>query len=134
MSDDPATPAAPSMARQIAVALSIVGGLWAAYILIVSALVGNLLFVRLFGLGFLVWIAWIVRAFAGKISLLLRRGLWVVSFGYNFYWVLLNVRSPAPMPLYTAWWVMAALASIIAIFAERNAGDENEPPASAAHQ
>ena len=108
---------------QLFACLLALGGLFWAFFLSVAAVArgwnGILGVAVYFGLGYLIWAGWIVRAFH-SFKLSLRVTLWTASILYNgsyFVRAIGGFRThTGELPLY--WWGIASVMSVIALFLE----------------
>ncbi|MFT3869831.1 MAG: hypothetical protein QM715_15380 [Nibricoccus sp.] len=106
--------------QAIAAVLAWGGLFWACALVAVSLAIGNPVLLTLFGLGFLIWGLWICRAMANHLALWLKCLIWFASFGYNLFWLLKYLKSPAHEPLvFLVWWAIATCLSAVAALLER---------------
>jgi membrane-bound metal-dependent hydrolase YbcI (DUF457 family) len=109
---------------QLFAAFLAVGGLLWAFLLGVAGASGGfsgiLSVVSHFGLGYLIWAAWVIRSF-WAFRFELRVSMWIVSVAYNGAYLIGNFRGfrthTAELPIY--WWGAALILSLISLILER---------------
>jgi hypothetical protein len=80
-----------------------------------------------FGLGYLVWVAWIIRALA-PLPLGIRVSIWILSIVYHSAYLISFLASKAHGgSLLIYWWSMALALSIAALVLERFAMPNHSP-------
>lgn len=109
---------APSVARLIAIALTMGGLFWGMFLLLAFGPVA--LFPFPFGVGYLVTVGYIVRAVSVP-AFGIRMAIWIASLMVQGYWLLLSIPdiTRTGLNLISAWWLFATVRSGIAIAKER---------------
>lgn len=118
------TPARPAPRRDwpraIAVVLSVGGTVWAMLLLLAFLRAGVDSMPRVFVVGFLLYLGWLLRAAGGMRPLALRRAFWCGSLTYHALMSTTLALSNADEPVLPAtWWALVAVLSLIAALREK---------------
>jgi len=122
-----ATPPLPSAKRArrdwprvIAVVLSVGGTVWAVLLLLAFLRAGVDSMPRVFVVGFLLYLGWLMRATGSMRPLALRRAFWCGSLAYHALMSTTLALSNADEPVLPAtWWALVAVLSLLAALREK---------------